>query len=174
MKGGALAQLVIERAGRLNCTLPEKGNQLFVIEIVARYAAIAVLFSAATAFPAQAQPDGETNRYEGRCAYGSQIERASPQAQFATCRSLTIERNGNAGSIDYLNSLGGSTIRYDGVFDGNEMTIHSLATRSGGTRAATGGCRIRYIDDRLSSVTCVGEIGIHKLAANFVRQRINL
>lgn len=152
--------------------MPEKGNQLFVIEIVVRYAAAALL-SMAAAIPAQAQRDGETNRYEGRCAYGSQIDRASPHAGFATCRWLTIERDGSAGSIDYLNSLGGSTIRYEGVFDGNEMTIHSLVTRSGETRAATGRCLIRYIDDRLSSVTCVGEIGIHKLAANFVRQRIN-
>ncbi len=144
-----------------------------MIAIAAKSVTLAALVGAAFAVPAHVQRDGEINRYEGRCDYGPQIENAPPQVTFANCRSLSIERNGNAGSIIYLNSLDGLTIRYDGVLKGNEMTVQSLTTRGRESREATGDCRILYIDDRLSSVTCVGQIGINILAASFIRQRIN-
>lgn len=143
--------------------------------MASRAAIVASIGAALLSGPATAN-EGDVTVLEGSCEYGGTAVLGNRpwNAGLAVCRTVRIEQHASgAGSIAYVRALGRVEIRYEGRFDGRKMAIERLRIGDDESLNATGECTIYYSDERISTVTCIGQVGSNTYAGNFRASRVN-
>jgi hypothetical protein len=74
-------------------------------------------------------------------------------------------------SVEFLRESFGSSVRYEGSWSGDTMTIARVQPRDRPLEPAQGYCRVFYREGAISTVTCVANTRQLAFAANFVTRR---
>lgn len=133
--------------------------------------AVAAALSPTPALAEDAAEPG-TIRLQGRCDYRPEIAPYVDERNgFAVCDTVVLTQGGEGAAVEFLRESFGSSVRYEGAWSGDTMTIARVQPRDRPLEPAQGYCRVFYRDGAISTVTCVANTRQLAFAANFVTRR---
>ena len=107
-------------------------------------------------------------QYEGTCLYPEAVrERAAP-GELINCNRVEID----PASITFGRRGWKSETRFDGVFEGDRLTVSSVTVNENTTIEVRGVCQLYFADDALSTVACTASSNRGSVAANFVVSKL--
>lgn len=104
---------------------------------------------------ASASTEKDSAALKGRCEYNAAPVGGLPG--FALCRYVVITRDGKNSSVVYLDHREQLSVRFDGEFTGDEMTVRRMQASGYDQREAEGKCWFSYRDGRTHWVSCAAK-----------------
>ncbi|MGN6375463.1 MAG: hypothetical protein ACTHMG_07895 [Sphingomonas sp.] len=105
----------------------------------------------------------------GSCRYADRVMDHRADTVLVLCDTATIDRNGATVALDFGQRGWGSMARFTGSMTGDALAVSQVWLRHGGSAGAGGTCKIfHHGDGRISTISCLAQVGSRWIAANFV------
>ncbi|GAA0266516.1 hypothetical protein GCM10009127_02550 [Alteraurantiacibacter aestuarii] len=109
-----------------------------------------------------------TGQFDGTCLYPETLRERAEGDNLVTCNRVTVDDKG----IVFASRSWGVRMRFSGTFEGDRMTVTSIAGRNGEQVEARGTCQIYYANEEVSTIACTAIAHGRAHLANFVVSRL--